>query len=94
MLGGYDRAPLRVRAVYATAADGVKVPISLVYRKGPGAGRPRADASSTATARTASRLPVTFSSNRLSLLDRGVVFALAHVRGGGEMGKPGTTTAG
>ena len=33
-------------------------------------------------------MPVTFSSNRLSLLDRGVIFAIAHIRGGGELGKP------
>ena len=86
VLGGYDPDRYRSERIYATAADGVKVPISLVYRKdlvrdgkrpmllgGYGSyGYP---------------YDVDFSSNRLSLLDRGVIFAIAHIRGGGELGK-------
>ena len=48
----------------------------------------RIPSTSTATAPTAIRLPLGFSSNRLSLLDRGVVMAYAHIRGGGDLGKP------
>jgi len=87
VLGGYDASRYTVLRVHATAPDGTRVPISLAHRNdtpldgtapmhliGYGAyGYP---------------LPVLFSSNRLSLLDRGVVCALAHVRGGGELGKP------
>ncbi len=86
VLGGYNPELYLSRRLYATAADGVRVPISLVHRKdtpqdgsapllliGYGAyGLP---------------YPVTFSSHRLSLLDRGATLAIAHVRGGGEMGK-------
>jgi oligopeptidase B len=85
--GGFERTRYRSERVFATASDGVKVPISLVYRadlKGYGTnplhiygygsyGYP---------------LPVSFNSNRLSLLDRGFVLAYAHIRGGGDMGKP------
>ncbi len=84
--GGYDRALYQSERIFATAADGVKVPISLVYKKGT-----PLDGSSPLLlyaygAYGASSDP-TFSSNRLSLLDRGVIYAIAHVRGGGEMGR-------
>jgi oligopeptidase B len=85
VLGGYEPARYRSERRYAVAADGARVPISLVYR---------ADTADTVrpmllTGYGAYGLPypVTFSSNRLSLLDRGVGFAIAHVRGGGEGGK-------
>ena len=85
--GGFDRENYRSERVFATAPGGVKVPISLVYRR---------------ESKTAGRnpllvygygsygypLPVSFSASRLSLLDRGVVLAYAHIRGGGDMGKP------
>jgi oligopeptidase B len=86
VLGGYDRTLYRTERLMATAPDGVQVPLSVVYREGT----PRdgtAPLFLTAYGSYGYPLPVTFSSNRLSLLDRGVVFALAHVRGGGEMGK-------
>ncbi|MCS6885562.1 MAG: S9 family peptidase [Acidobacteriota bacterium] len=86
VLGGYDPQNYRSERIYATASDGTKIPISLVYRKDK---------------RTACRQPlllngygsygisrpVSFSSERLSLLDRGVIFAIAHIRGGGDLGK-------
>src|ERR1035437_684936 len=85
--GGFDRTLYASERVQATAADGVKVPVSLVYRK---------------DMRQAGKnplyvygygsygycLPLGFSGNRLSLLDRGVVLAYAHIRGGGDLGEP------
>jgi oligopeptidase B len=86
VLGGYDRTLYRSERLFATAPDGVRVPLSVVYRDGATRdGRP--PLLLTGYGSYGYPLPVTFSSNRLSLLDRGVVFALAHVRGGGEMGK-------
>lgn len=87
VLGGFDRANYASERVYATAPDGVKVPISLVYRKGL-----KLDGSAPMVLEGYGAYGLTndpyFSSNRLSLLDRGVTFAIAHIRGGGEMGKP------
>jgi oligopeptidase B len=86
VLGGYDPADYETGRVWATAPDGTRVPVSYVQRRG---------VAHDGTAPTllygygsyeVSRDP-TFSSLRLSLLDRGVIFALAHVRGGGEMGR-------
>lgn len=86
VLGGYDRTQYLSERVYATASDGTKVPISLVYRKGV-----KRDGSAPmllyAYGSYGISMPVSFSSTRLSLLDRGVVYALAHIRGGGDMGK-------
>jgi oligopeptidase B len=86
VLGGYDRKLYRSDRLHATAPDGVRVPISIVYREGL-----RRDGSApallTAYGSYGFPLPITFSSNRLSLLDRGFAFAVAHVRGGGELGK-------
>jgi oligopeptidase B len=81
----YDRSRYRSERIQATAPDGTRVPISMVYRKdrkpknrpllllGYGSYGYAED--------------VWFSSDRLSLLDRGVIFAIAHVRGGGDLGK-------
>ena len=85
--GGFDRTLYASERVHAKAPDGVEVPVSIVYRRDQ---------------RTAGKnalyvygygsygysLPLGFSSNRLSLLDRGVVMAYAHIRGGGDLGKP------
>ncbi len=86
--GGFDRTLYASERIHATAADGVQVPISLVYRKGQARAGPAIRSTSTVTAPTATRLPLGFNSNRLSLLDRGVVMAYAHIRGGGDLGKP------
>ncbi len=85
--GGFDRTLYASERLFAKASDGVEIPVSLVYRKDlrkPGKnplyiygygsyGYP---------------LPVGFNSSRLSLLDRGFIMAYAHIRGGGDLGKP------
>ena len=86
VLGGYDAERYDTRRLWATAPDGARVPISIVHEKGLGL-----DGSAPALlygygSYEHSVDPV-FSSLRLSLLDRGFVFAIAHVRGGGEMGR-------
>ena len=87
VLGGYDSKQYASERVFAKAPDGTPVPISIVYKKG---------LNKDGTARAwlygygsygISMDPV-FSSNRLSLLNRGFVFAIAHIRGGGDMGRP------
>jgi oligopeptidase B len=86
--GGYDASKYQSERVWATAKDGVKVPVSIVYRKD----LKKADGSNPlyvyAYGSYGAILPVTFSSTRLSLMDRGVVMAYAHIRGGGDLGKP------
>ncbi len=85
--GGYDPSKYKSERVWATAKDGVKVPVSVIYRtdlKKPDGSNPMYV---YAYGSYGSSTPVTFSGNRLSLLDRGVVMAYAHIRGGGEMGK-------
>ena len=86
MLGGYDPAQYRSERRYATAADGTRIPISLVYQKGVELNGQNPLLLEGYGAYGYSAEPY-FSSNRLSLLDRGFVYAIAHVRGGGEMGK-------
>ncbi len=86
VLGGYDPGRYRSERVHATAPDGTRVPVSLVRR----ADTPRDGSGPMLLAGYGAYglpYPVTFSSNRLSLLDRGVGIAIAHVRGGGELGK-------
>ena len=86
VLGHYDPTRYQVERLRATSPDGTRVPISLVYRKDT----PRDGSSPLLLAGYGAygivASPV-FSSNRLSLLDRGVAFAIAHARGGGDMGK-------
>ncbi len=86
VLGGYDPDDYEQHREWATAADGTKVPISVVCRKGT----PR-DGSAPAMlygyGSYELSIDPSFSVARLSLLDRGMVFAVAHVRGGGEMGR-------
>jgi oligopeptidase B len=84
--GGFDRTLYASERVFAGAEDGTQVPVSIVYR------RDRKTTSNPlhvyAYGSYGYSLPVGFNSNRLSLLDRGVVMAFAHIRGGGDMGKP------
>jgi len=84
--GGFDRANYKAERVFATAPDGTKVPMSMVYRKGI-----KLDGSAPlllyAYGSYGISIPPTFSSSRLSLLDRGVIFVIGHIRGGGELGE-------
>ncbi len=85
--GGFDRELYASERMHATAPDGVKVPISVVYRKDkrePG----KNPVYVYGYGSYGYALPLGFNSNRLSLLDRGVVMAYAHIRGGGDLGKP------
>jgi len=92
VLGGYQPADYEEHRLWATSADGVRVPISLVVRKDArGAGGPEGTEPVPLLlygygAYEASIDPY-FSVARLSLLDRGAAFAIAHVRGGGELGR-------
>jgi oligopeptidase B len=86
VLGGYDPSQYQSERVFAAAPDGVQVPISLVYRRG----FERNGASPLLLygyGAYGHSIDPAFSSDRLSLLDRGFVFAIAHVRGGAEMGE-------
>lgn len=85
--GGFDRSLYVSERVFATAQDGVQVPISLVYRR-DSFERGTNPLYLYAYGSYGYSLPIGFSGNRLSLLDRGVVLAYVHIRGGGEMGKP------
>jgi oligopeptidase B len=86
VLGGYDPAGYEQHREWAVADDGTRVPISVVCR----AGTPR-DGSAACVIYGYGSYEISmdpwFSVPRLSLLDRGAVFAVAHVRGGGELGR-------
>jgi len=86
VLGGFNKDNYVSERVYATVRDGVKVPISLVYRKGT-----KKDGSAPllqyAYGSYGSNTEPGFGSGRLSLLDRGFIYAIAHIRGGQEMGR-------
>ncbi|MCA1610129.1 MAG: S9 family peptidase [Thermoanaerobaculia bacterium] len=86
VLGGYDPARYRTERIFATAPDGARVPVSLVYRKGLVRDGKNPTLLNGYGSYGVASFP-TFSSGRVSLLDRGFVFAIAHIRGGGEMGK-------
>jgi len=86
VLGGFNPENYYAERLYATAQDGVKVPISLVYRKGIQKNGDHPLLLYGYGSYGASTDPV-FSSVRLSLLDRGFICALAHIRGGQELGR-------
>lgn len=87
IVGGYNADEYTSKRLYATARDGVKVPISLVYKNTTelGANTPLLQ---YAYGSYGSSEDPYFSNSRISLLDRGFVFAIAHVRGGQELGRP------
>jgi oligopeptidase B len=84
--GGFDRNNYHAERLFATARDGTKVPISMVYRKGMERNG-RNPLLQYAYGSYGSSTEPGFSSDRLSLLDRGFIFAIAHIRGGSEMGR-------
>ena len=85
--GGFDRTLYASERIHAMAPDGVQVPVSIVYRKDMREPR-RNPLYVYGYGSYGYSLPLGFNSNRLSLLDRGVVMAYAHIRGGGDLGKP------
>ncbi|MGX1775456.1 S9 family peptidase [Nocardia brasiliensis] len=86
VLGGYDANDYEQHRDWAVAADGTRIPISLVWKRGVPLDAPKPLLLYGYGSYEASMDP-SFSVSRLSLLDRGMVFAVAHVRGGGEMGR-------
>lgn len=92
VLGDFDPSRYRTERQWAVADDGTRIPISVVFRPDRfGGGRPEQSGGAPCLlygygSYEASMDP-TFSSLRLSLVDRGFIFAIAHVRGGGEMGR-------
>ena len=86
VLGGFDKANYVTERLYATARDGVRVPISIVYRQGLERDGDNPLLLSAYGSYGYSR-DASFSAYRISLLDRGVAYAIAHVRGGQEMGR-------
>jgi oligopeptidase B len=85
--GGFDRANYESERIHAIAKDGTHIPVSLVYRKGLKRGG-RAPLLLAGYGSYGSPMSVYFQSSRLCLLDRGFVCAFAHIRGGGDLGKP------
>ena len=86
VLGGFNRDRYCTERVWARANDGVEVPISLVYKKGC-----QKDGNNPfllyGYGSYGATMDANFSSSRLSLLDRGFIFAIAHIRGGEELGR-------
>jgi oligopeptidase B len=85
--GGYDRTKYQVEQIYATASDGVKIPVSVVHLKSA-----KLDGKGPlylyGYGSYGVSVDMSFNSNVFSMVDRGVVVAVAHIRGGGELGKP------
>jgi oligopeptidase B len=91
--GGFDRTLYASERIHAKAADGVEVPISIVYRKDKFAKIAMREPGKNPLyvygyGSYGYSLPIGFNSNRLCLLDRGMVMAYAHIRGGGDLGEP------
>jgi oligopeptidase B len=86
VLGGFDKNNYVTERLWATARDGVKIPVSVLYRKGF-----RKDGTAALLqygyGSYGSSSDPAFVSNEISLVDRGVVYAIAHIRGGQEMGR-------
>lgn len=82
----YDRTEYESQRIFATAPDGVKVPISIVYKKGALDKGP-APLFLTGYGSYGISYEPSFRSSRVALLDRGIIFGIAHIRGGGDMGR-------
>ena len=88
VLGGkFDKNNYEEKRVWATAQDGTKVPISMVYRKGIQLNG-KNPLLQYAYGSYGYSMDCTFSTTRLSLLDRGFIYAIAHIRGGEDLGRP------
>jgi len=86
VLGGFDRDDYQTERLFATARDGTQIPVSIVYRKGMEKNGQN-PLFQYGYGSYGSSVEPTFSANVLSLLDRGFVYAIAHIRGGSEMGR-------
>ncbi|NNF00968.1 MAG: S9 family peptidase [Pyrinomonadaceae bacterium] len=86
VLGGYDKMKYETMRVWAEARDGVKVPVSLMMKKGTKLDG-KAPMLLYAYGSYGISMTPSFSSARLSLVDRGMIYAIAHVRGGAELGE-------
>jgi oligopeptidase B len=86
VLGGFDRDDYQTERLFATARDSTRVPVSIVYRKGMEKNGQN-PLFQYGYGSYGSSVEPTFSANVLSLLDRGFIYALAHIRGGSEMGR-------
>lgn len=86
VVGGYDFEEYQSERIFATSADGTQVPISLVYKKSMRQSGPQ-PLFLYAYGSYGHSIEPYFGSTRLSLIDRGVIFAIAHVRGGGTLGR-------
>lgn len=86
VVGGYDKNQYETERLFATAKDGTKIPVSIVYKKGF-----KKDGSAPLMlygyGSYGASMDATFSSVRLSLLNRGFAYAIANIRGGQEMGR-------
>lgn len=86
IVGGYNKDEYTSERIYATAKDGTKIPISLVYKKTTKLGE-NTPLLLYGYGSYGASMDAYFSSTRLSLLNRGFVYAIAHIRGGQEMGR-------
>jgi oligopeptidase B len=87
VLGGYDPSRYTTERIYVPAPDGKQIPVSLVYQRDV-ARDGRAPLLLYGYGAYGISMDPTFRSDRLSLIDRGVIYAIAHIRGGGDLGKP------
>jgi oligopeptidase B len=86
VLGGFDRTNYQSERLFATARDGTQIPVSIVYRRGMQKNG-RNPLYQYGYGSYGSSEEPEFNADLLSLLDRGFVFAIAHIRGGSEMGR-------
>jgi oligopeptidase B len=86
VLGGYEPSDYQSERIFAEASDGTKIPISMVYKKGM-VKNGKNPLFLYGYGSYGASIDPGFNSNRLSLLDRGFIYAIAHIRGGGEMGR-------
>jgi oligopeptidase B len=86
VLGGFDPKNYKSERVWATARDGTQVPLSIVYRADLDRSKPQ-PLWLYGYGSYGLSMPVAFNSPRVSLLDRGLIYVIAHIRGGGELGE-------